>query len=653
MPGSEFEVRRRRAQPAAQDTVRSELTVGAADDRAETEADEMAEAALANLAGRHPTDIQLPPGRVARSVKPAAQAAPAFEAESAVEAEPAVEGESAPTVGFEGGAMPDQAQQAIQSAQGSGRPLEAAVRGPLESAFGANFGRVRVHDGANANRISRSIQAEAFTVGNDVFFSAGAYRPQTSGGRSLLAHELGHVVHNDGSTGTDTITRFFDRKKKNKRPKLTADPGMDAEVDKTAYADDEKTIEETDDVKTNESGESALADVKVDDIKEAASSIKPSAFGKTLSLTALIPALRATMSADDVKHAQKQKTTLYRLLLALDAVAAEKHPGTQFPLIQKVGRLTESYLAGHRSSKKPVDQKRVEFVHDIYQQCEIQILRLTTDAKYARDMPADKSDTTADPFKYNQATKSNVATGTDQMALPATENAWVPDQKPGAHQFVANAGMTEGELKGIRTYTDMNYTYMNPAISNFGPGLDKHFNAHHKLAHVPEDPNSVPPGPVSGKDRRELQLEGTAHAGMAMKGLAKIPAWSGVTYRGDNLDLNRMNKLYTLGQTGMNDLMLSTSKGMSTPSKFLRNSGDGPISLMIEFQLVDGRDLELISTVNEAEVMVLPGAKWKTISIEQYDRNTGLRTPMVGQPSQARLPFGGIPTYYVTVKQLS
>jgi len=64
----------------------------------------------------------------------------------------------------------------------------------MEGGFGHDFGAVRVHDDATADRAARSLGAQAFTVGNDVIFSAGRYSPSTTGGRWLLAHELTHVV---------------------------------------------------------------------------------------------------------------------------------------------------------------------------------------------------------------------------------------------------------------------------------------------------------------------------------------------------------------------------------------------------------------------------------------------------------------------------
>ncbi len=65
--------------------------------------------------------------------------------------------------------------------------------------MGADFGGVRVHTGAQADRLSRSVSAEAFTVGSDIFFRKGSYTPSAASGQRLLAHELTHVVQQGGS----------------------------------------------------------------------------------------------------------------------------------------------------------------------------------------------------------------------------------------------------------------------------------------------------------------------------------------------------------------------------------------------------------------------------------------------------------------------
>ena len=92
-----------------------------------------------------------------------------------------------------GEVMPD-VESAIERSRGGGRSLDAATRGQMESAFGADFSSVRIHTGSESHSLNRAVDALAFTTGSDIFFSNGTYNPQTSGGRELLAHELTHVV---------------------------------------------------------------------------------------------------------------------------------------------------------------------------------------------------------------------------------------------------------------------------------------------------------------------------------------------------------------------------------------------------------------------------------------------------------------------------
>ena len=52
----------------------------------------------------------------------------------------------------------------------------------------------------------RSVSARAFTVGNDIFFGPGEYRPATPAGRELLTHELVHVVQQRGAPRSGPLT---------------------------------------------------------------------------------------------------------------------------------------------------------------------------------------------------------------------------------------------------------------------------------------------------------------------------------------------------------------------------------------------------------------------------------------------------------------
>ena len=77
---------------------------------------------------------------------------------------------------------------------GSGQPLDSTARTLMESRFGHSFDRVRTHTDAYASHQAQALDASAFTIGQDVFFGNGRYRPDTRDGQRLLAHELTHTL---------------------------------------------------------------------------------------------------------------------------------------------------------------------------------------------------------------------------------------------------------------------------------------------------------------------------------------------------------------------------------------------------------------------------------------------------------------------------
>ena len=90
-------------------------------------------------------------------------------------------------------------ENALSSSKGSGSPLPAPARSQMESSFGADFSGVRIHDGSTAVQMSKSLNAQAFTHGNDIYFNSGKYNPESTQGRHLLAHELTHTVQQGAS----------------------------------------------------------------------------------------------------------------------------------------------------------------------------------------------------------------------------------------------------------------------------------------------------------------------------------------------------------------------------------------------------------------------------------------------------------------------
>ena len=93
--------------------------------------------------------------------------------------------------------IPPAIEEIIQTARSSGQALDSSVRAQMESLLDADFSSVRVHTDAQADALNRSLNARAFTTGQDVFFKQGEHNPGSASGRELLAHELIHVVQQD------------------------------------------------------------------------------------------------------------------------------------------------------------------------------------------------------------------------------------------------------------------------------------------------------------------------------------------------------------------------------------------------------------------------------------------------------------------------
>jgi Domain of unknown function (DUF4157) len=75
-----------------------------------------------------------------------------------------------------------------------GEPLAADTRAEMEGRLGADFSDVRIHTDSRAHDSAKSVNAHAYTVGNNIVFQRDAYDPASHSGRTTLAHELTHVM---------------------------------------------------------------------------------------------------------------------------------------------------------------------------------------------------------------------------------------------------------------------------------------------------------------------------------------------------------------------------------------------------------------------------------------------------------------------------
>ena len=95
-------------------------------------------------------------------------------------------------------ASPKLSQQ-VKNSSGHGRPLPKTTRAEMENAFGVVFNGVNIHTDGKSVDMNQQIGAQAFTHGQDIYFNTGKFRPESTEGKRLLAHELTHVVQQKGA----------------------------------------------------------------------------------------------------------------------------------------------------------------------------------------------------------------------------------------------------------------------------------------------------------------------------------------------------------------------------------------------------------------------------------------------------------------------
>lgn len=86
------------------------------------------------------------------------------------------------------------AVQEIRAKQGSGAPIASNLVAPLKGWLGIDPATVRIHRDDFAASTAAKLNANAFTLGRDIFFGAGKYDPMQPQGLVRLGHELVHTA---------------------------------------------------------------------------------------------------------------------------------------------------------------------------------------------------------------------------------------------------------------------------------------------------------------------------------------------------------------------------------------------------------------------------------------------------------------------------
>jgi hypothetical protein len=190
---------------AIDESIQLKLKIGAANDKYEQEADQVADQVM-RLPDTSPLSIgEKTNNRNPFSITPIVQRQ---EVEEAEDENDEAEFLQTKKVDDQRSEFPDDLGAYARSLNLKGQPLPKQAGEFFESRMNRDFSKVRIHTDNEAAKSATSINAKAYTVGNNIAFGHGQYSPDTFAGKRLLAHELTHVVQQGESEAqNDQIQR--------------------------------------------------------------------------------------------------------------------------------------------------------------------------------------------------------------------------------------------------------------------------------------------------------------------------------------------------------------------------------------------------------------------------------------------------------------
>jgi hypothetical protein len=167
------EIKRKSKTPfIGKQVIQRKLSIGSPNDVYEQEADAMADRVVSM--GDYQNAVQHSGSLVQRKCA-------ACEEESNLQMKPLSENIS-PLIqkkisNSEAGIASSSLAQQINSTKGSGQVMDKSTKHFMESRFGADFSEVKIHTDSQAVQMSKDLNAQAFTVGSNIYFNEGKYDP--------------------------------------------------------------------------------------------------------------------------------------------------------------------------------------------------------------------------------------------------------------------------------------------------------------------------------------------------------------------------------------------------------------------------------------------------------------------------------------------
>lgn len=189
--------------------VQAKLSIGKSNDQYEVEADKMADTIVTKkqtnnadtffnpspivqqkqakeIQKKEETEIQEKP--LAQSITPIVQKTSEEKEDVQMRSNNDAQTEASPDI-----------ENKLETSKNGGSSLDKSTKTEMESGFGADFNKVRIHNDSNAVQMNKELGSQAFANGNNIYFNEGKYNPNSQDGKHLLAHELTHTVQQGAS----------------------------------------------------------------------------------------------------------------------------------------------------------------------------------------------------------------------------------------------------------------------------------------------------------------------------------------------------------------------------------------------------------------------------------------------------------------------
>jgi hypothetical protein len=556
-------------------------------------------------------------------------------------------------VGLEGGAVDGDLQNQINSARGGGQPVDPQAADQINRSLSADVSHARVHTDAKADKINQSLGAEAATVGNDIFFSAGAYNPGSARGQKLLAHELTHVVQQGAAGGGPNKVQT----------RLTVGRAGDA------YEQEAERV-------AREIGRrDPLA------AQAAASSVQRAPAGRLQRKMAFSAESLTGKSSRSARLAEAlgKETTFAKIKEALRDYGATRSPQTEFRLLGILGGLVTLWLTVGLSkkgdSRSKNDLAKVDDMARLQSAIDAEWPKVRQQVKYLlKPQPSVPSKSpkplpsvppkTAQPAKPSSAAPNKPLPDVPTKPSSAAPNKPLPDVptspgstpaidealyleklKKGGFKWLSEPGkyaaydvhegllatpgrgynkLSAAEIAAIRVYTGADYKYINPALAG---------SAGYLKSSLDESDAEVQTGwteAIKQKMQKHLQTdpkrlldkmgkEGLQHSAMAIQGLQKLPKFVGHLKRGEQREEEDYKNLYQKGKKVVRNTITSLSTKPDKAEEFALKAQHPKRPVMLDWEVKDARVINELSiyynpeTGGEGEVLLLPGAELEVV----------------------------------------